>query len=953
MEAKGNVDYRATLQLPRTDFPMRASLSKREPEFLQRWEEERLYERLQQLGKEQNRPVFILHDGPPYANGDIHIGTAFNKILKDIVIRSHSMAGYHVPYVPGWDTHGLPIEHAIISRQKIDRHAMDPVEFRRLCRDYALNFVDIHREQFRRLGVWGDWDNPYLTLHPHYEARQIEVFGEMARRGYIYRGQKPVYWCAHCETALAEAEIEYHDHRSPSVYFTFQVVDGKGVLPDGEDGAAVVAWTTTPWTIPANMAVALHPELSYVLVDTDRGKLLMAEELVGRVAKETGVVVGDVLGKWKGAELEGVVTKHPLFDRESPLVLGEHVTLEQGSGCVHTAPGHGLEDYEVGMRYDLSVFAPVTSDGRFTDEAPPYAGMKLTDANPRIVEDLEAAGRLLAAAHVEHQYPHCWRCRNPVFFRATKQWFASIDGFRDKAMQAIDEVEWIPRWGKDRIGNMVAGRGDWCISRQRVWGVPIPVFYCSSCGEHLIDDDTIAAVVALVREHGSDGWFSHDAADILPDGKACPHCGGTEFDKETDTMDVWFDSGSSHAAVLEEREELRWPADMYLEGSDQHRGWFQSSLLTSVATRGQAPYKSVLTHGFVVDEQGRKMSKSLGNVVEPQKVVNQQGADILRLWSASVDYRGDVRISDNILAQLSEVYRRIRNTARFLLGNTSDFDPAAGAVPFEQMRAIDRWAVLRVRELARRARQAYAEFDYHVVFQQVQDFCAVDMGGFYLDALKDRLYCDGAASLERRSAQTAMFEILVTLTKLIAPVLVFTADEIWQHLPEHVREHPSVHLTTWDDVPEPTAEEKALMQQWERLLALRREVTKALEEARNDKRIRASTEAAVELVVPAADAALLQQFSEAELKEMFIVSHVSVREAAAGAADEGAGAGVGHGLGETGGESGGEGAARSATVVVTEAPGEKCERCWRFDESVGEVSDHPTLCRRCADVVSV
>lgn len=932
METNEKLDYRETLQLPRTDFPMRANLSRREPEFLRRWDEERMYERLQELGRAQNRPVFILHDGPPYANGDIHIGTAFNKILKDIVVRSHSMAGYHAPYVPGWDTHGLPIEHAIITQKKIDRHAMDPVEFRRLCKEYALHYVGVHREQFRRLGVWGDWENPYLTLSPEYEARQIEVFGEMARRGYIYRGKKPVYWCAHCETALAEAEIEYHDHRSPSVYFTFVVTDGKGVVPDaggpeGEAGAAlVVAWTTTPWTIPANRAVALHPDYVYVLVDSDRGRLLLAEELAGRVAEEAGIRLGDVLGKWKGKELEGIVTRHPLYDRESPLVLGEHVTLEQGSGCVHTAPGHGLEDYEVGMRYGLEVFAPVTGDGRFTDEAPPYGGMKLGDANGHIINDLERGRRLLAKDEIVHQYAHCWRCRNPVYFRATEQWFASVDGFREEALQAIDSVRWIPHWGRDRIGNMVAGRSDWCISRQRVWGVPIPIFYCRDCGQHLIDDETIAAVVALVREQGSDGWFKTDAADILPAGKRCPHCGGSEFDKEMDTMDVWFDSGSSHAAVLEERPELRWPADMYLEGSDQHRGWFQSSLLTAVATRGEAPYRAVLTHGFVMDEQGRKMSKSLGNVVEPQKVVDELGADILRLWAASVDYRGDVRISDNILRQLAEVYRRIRNTARFLLGTTFDFDPARDAVPLERMRPIDRWAVLRVRELSRRAQKAYADFDYHVVFHQVQDFCAVDMGGFYLDALKDRLYCHGAASPERRSAQTALWEILITLTKLIAPVLAFTADEIWQHLPEHAREQPSVHLTTWDPAPQPTAEEAAFMERWERVLAVRREVTKALEEARVSKLIGASTEAALRLRPTPEDAEALAGFSPAELSEMFIVSAVVVEEPAAG---------------------------RSATAVTVEpAPGQKCERCWRYDVSVGQVDEHPTLCRRCADVVA-
>ena len=930
MAADKQADYQHTLQLPRTEFPMRAQLSQREPEFLKRWEEQRLYERLQELGKKQDRPVWILHDGPPYANGDIHIGTAFNKILKDIVIRSHSMDGYHCPYVPGWDTHGLPIEHAIITAHKIDRHAIDPVEFRRRCKEYALHFVSVHREQFRRLGVWGDWANPYLTLTPEYEARQVEVFGEMARRGYIYKGQKPVYWCPHCETALAEAEIEYRDHRSPSVYFTFPVVDGKGLLPAG---SAVAVWTTTPWTIPANMAVAVHPDFAYVLVDTDRGLLLMAEGLLEQVAKATGLKVNAVQARLQGKDLEGVVARHPLVERESPIILGEHVTLEQGTGCVHTAPGHGLEDYVVGQRYGLPVFAPVDASGRFTDEGGPYAGQRVADANRPIIADLDAAGRLLAQADVDHQYPHCWRCRNPVIFRATEQWFASVEGFRQAALDAIDRVQWVPPWGEERIRNMVAMRADWCISRQRVWGVPIPIFTCRTCGHHLIDEETIAAVAAVFRREGSDAWFKREAHEILPEGKACPSCGGTDFAKETDIMDVWFDSGSSHAAVLEERPELRWPADMYLEGSDQHRGWFQSSLLTAVATRGVAPYRSVLTHGFVMDEEGRKMSKSLGNVVEPQAVVGKFGADILRLWAASVDYRGDVRISENILNQLAEVYRRIRNTARFLLGNTAGFDPAKDAVPLADMAEIDRWAVLRLRRLARRAIKAYREYEYHVVFHQVHHFCAVDMGGFYLDALKDRLYCEGPASRERRSVQTALYEILVTLTKLIAPVLAYTADEIWQHLPEHAREQESVHLTTWTEPAAETEAEQEFMERWERLLAVRRTVTKALEAARNEKRIGASTEAAVELYPTASAAELLAGFTADQLAEAFIVSGVYIHPAGtaapAGAVDEGAG----------------------AAVLVRPADGHRCPRCWRYSESVGSVAAHPRLCRRCATVV--
>ena len=930
MDADKNVDYQKTLQLPRTEFPMRAQLSQREPEFLRRWEERKLYQRLQELGRAQNRPVWILHDGPPYANGDIHIGTAFNKILKDIVIRSHSMDGYHCPYVPGWDTHGLPIEHAIITAHGIDRHAIDPVEFRRRCKEYALHYVNVHREQFRRLGVWGDWDNPYLTLTPEYEARQVEVFGEMARRGYIYKGLKPVYWCPHCETALAEAEIEYKDHRSPSVYFTFPVVDGKGLLPAD---SAVAVWTTTPWTIPANMAIALHPEFAYVLAETDRGLLLMAEGLMEQVAQAVGLSVRGVRARFRGQELEGVVTRHPLFDRESPIILAEHVTLEQGTGCVHTAPGHGLEDYEVGVRYGLPVFAPVDASGRFTAEGGPYAGQKVSEANGPIIADLERNGRLLKRADVNHQYPHCWRCRNPVIFRATEQWFASVEGFREAALAAIGRVQWIPPWGQERIANMVAQRADWCISRQRVWGVPIPIFTCKACGHHLIDEETIAAVADLFRREGSDAWFQRAASEILPPGKACPQCGGTDFDKEKDIMDVWFDSGSSHAAVLDERPELRWPADMYLEGSDQHRGWFQSSLLTAVATRGEAPYRAVLTHGFVVDEEGRKMSKSLGNVVEPQAVVGKYGADVLRLWAASVDYRGDVCISENILNQLADVYRRIRNTARFLLGNIGDFDPVKDAVPFDAMTEIDRWAVLRLRRLARRAIKAYREYEYHVVFHQVHHFCAVDMGGFYLDALKDRLYCEGPASHERRSAQTALYEILVTLTKLIAPVLAFTADEIWQYLPEHAREQESVHLTTWSEPPAETPEEQAFMERWERLLAVRRTVTKALENARNEKLIGASTEAAVELYPNEATAALLGSFTAEQLAEAFIVSAVRVHPAGtavpAGALDEGTG----------------------AAAVVVRAPGEKCARCWRYSETVGAHARHPQLCERCATVV--
>lgn len=923
-------DYQSTLQLPKTSFPMRGNLPKREPEILRVWEEKQYYKQLQAQRRAAKRPTFVLHDGPPYANGDIHIGTALNKVLKDIVVRSYSMAGYHAPYVPGWDTHGLPIELQALRELGDKRNKMSTVEFREYCKAYALNQMNRQREQFRRLGVWGEWDNPYLTLRPEYEARQIEIFGEMVKRGYVYKALKPVYWCADCQTALAEAEIEYADHRSPSIYVRFAVTDPKDVLA-GLD-AYFVIWTTTPWTIPANLAIAVHPDFTYVVVQTERGNLVVARELLDGFLEEVGLAKQAVLKEVRGHELEGVVCKHPLFDRDSLVIVGDHVTLEAGTGCVHTAPGHGQEDYVIGLKYNLPAFSPVDGTGRFTEEAGPYAGFSLSDGNAAVVKDLDEAGALLRADTVDHSYPHCWRCHNPVIYRATEQWFVSIDKFRQQMLDAIKNVQWIPSWGIDRITGMVAERGDWCISRQRVWGVPIPVFYCA-CGETIASQETINHVAAVFRTEGSNAWYSKEPSQLLPEGFTCPKCGGSEFRKETDIMDVWFDSGVSHAAVLEQWEDLHWPADLYLEGSDQHRGWFQSSLSTAIAAMDRAPYKAVLTHGFVVDGEGRKMSKSIGNVIDPAEVWEKYGADVLRTWVASAEYRGDVRISDDILKQLSDAYRRIRNTARFLLGNISDFDPAKDWVPYQDMEELDRWALMRLARLSDRVRTAYRNYDYHIVYYNLHHFCAVDLGGFYLDVLKDRLYCDAQASPARRSAQTAFCIILKELTKLIAPILVFTAEEIWSHLPDELKEAESVHLTMWEELPA-EYRNKELEAKWDELLEARRVVAKALEIARTEKLVGSSNEASI--VIYGSDAMLetLRDF-QAELPMLFIVSTVELKPW-----DERPEAGA-HVDAEA-----------ELAVEVVRAPGEKCERCWRYSETVGQYQDHPVLCQRCYTVVS-
>jgi len=919
-------DYAKTLNLPQTDFPMRAGLPQREPDFLAKWQELDIYKRVQE--KRQGQPKYILHDGPPYANGDIHMGTALNKVLKDIIVKHRSMLGFDAPYVPGWDTHGLPIEHQVVKVGKIKRSEVTPVEFRRHCREFALRFLDVQREQFKRLGVRGDWDNPYVTLKPEFEAQQIKVFGEMAQKGYIYKGLKPVHWCPQCETALAEAEIEYNEYRSPSIFVRFQVVDGRGKLEQNADVYFVI-WTTTPWTIPANLAICLHPEYSYVRVNTpEHGDLIIAEELLGSVIETLQITGYKVVARYKGSELEGILCRHPLYERMSPVVLGRHVTLEAGTGCVHTAPGHGQDDYEIGLKYGLDILAPLDHTGCFTSDAAPFAGIHYQEGNKQVTQALKDAGALLYISFIKHPYPHCWRCKEPVLFRATEQWFASVEGFRQAALAAIKEVQWIPAWGQERINNMIVDRHDWCISRQRVWGVPIPIFYCTACNKELINEHTIRAVVELFGKEGSDAWFIRDAAEILPAGTSCPACSHTDFRKETDIMDVWFDSGSTHAAVLETYPELRSPADLYLEGSDQYRGWFQSSLLTSVATRGRAPYKATLTHGWVVDGEGKKMSKSLGNVIAPEQIIKQYGADILRLWVSSSDFKSDVRVSHDILKQLVEVYRKIRNTIRYFLGNCHDFNPETDKIPYSELDELDRYALHSLHLLVERVSRAYAEFDFHVVFHAIHNFCVLEMSNFYLDVLKDRLYTSPATSQARRSAQTAMHEILVVLVKLIAPVLTFSAEEVWEYLPAKME--ASVQLADWPKLSE-EYKDNELAARWQKLLEYREVVTGQLEAARKEKLIGASLGAALELYPDEAAYEALVPFME-RLPEIFLVSACRLHE-------PGTAPGV-------------LTLEKGLAVKVSLASGEKCGRCWLIHPGVGEDKEHPTICPRCSQIVA-
>lgn len=926
------MDYKKTLNLPSTKFAMKANLPQREPEMIKAWEQKNIYKKLREQSKD--KPLFILHDGPPYANGHLHMGHAINKILKDIIIRSRQMCGFNAPYVPGWDCHGLPIEHNVDKKLGSKKKDMTPVEVRRECRAYAASFVDIQREEFKRFGVSGEWDDPYLTMNYPYEARIAKECGEFGLSGDMFLGKKPIYWCCNCQTALAEAEIEYHDHTSPSIYVKFPVKDDIKDLVDSDgETISVVIWTTTPWTLPANLGVCLHPDFIYAAVKTqNQGILIMAKELVKNVMDQFGIADYSIIAELSGKDLENRNCRHPFYDRNSLIILGDHVTLEAGTGCVHTAPGHGADDHIAGKRYDLDCYSPVEDNGTFSQGVELFEGQFIFKANDEINKTLEERGALLKQENMSHSYPHCWRCKKPVIYRATPQWFISMDnlGLRQKALDEINNVHWIPSWGRERIYSMIEHRPDWCLSRQRSWGVPIPVFHCTKCKKVYVTRESVDRIHELFTEFSSDVWFEKDAEYLMPDGAVCEDCGSTTFTKDQNILDVWFDSGVSHAAVLEEREGLQRPADMYLEGSDQHRGWFHSSLLTAVGRTGHAPYKAVLTHGFVVDEKGHKMSKSVGNVVAPDKVIKQYGADVLRLWAASADYRGDVSISDNIIKQLSDAYRRIRNTCRFLLGNFTGFDPSR-IRSVENMAELDRFILHRLHYVVKRCRAAYDAYEFHVIYHTLHNFCVVDLSSFYLDIIKDRVYTNPENSDTRKDAQTVMFMMLDALVKIMAPILPFTAEEIYTHMPLGDTRKESVHMEDMVSLDD-ALEDRGLAAKWENIRALRAEVTKALEEARTAKLIGHPLDAAIEIKLPQGDLETQVASLDVDLNDIFIVSKAQVVDTLDGDVYQGK-------------------EIEGLAIKVAKASGEKCERCWRFDENLGTDADHPTACPRCTQAL--
>ena len=925
------MDYKNTIITPKTDFPMRAGLPAREPGMLEHWNKIDVYSLL--LEKNKGKPSFILHDGPPFSNGDIHMGHALNKTLKDFIVRSYAMRGYYTPFTPGWDNHGMPIESAIIKKNKLNHKTMPVTEFRSACEEFAENFIQRQMTGFRRLGVLGDWDRPYRTMDRHFEAEEVKVFGEMFRKGYIYKGLKPVYWCPKDETALAEAEIEYQDDPCTSIYVKFALKDGKGRI-DPKD-TYVIIWTTTPWTLPGNLAIAVHPRDSYVLVDAKNGeRYIVAEALLEKTMAVGGIENYEILDHFPGQELEYMTARHPFLERESLLCTAEYVTMDSGTGCVHTAPGFGVDDYQTCRRYNIDLIVPVDDRGIQTADAGKFAGMRYDVSNQAILDDLKESGALYASQVFTHSYPHCWRCKSPIIFRATPQWFCSVESFKDEAVAACENVQWLPAWGKDRMVSMIRDRADWCISRQRRWGLPIPVFYCKDCGKPVCTPETIAHISALFDEHGSNIWFAKDAMELIPEGLSCPHCGGTSFDKETDTLDGWFDSGSTHIASLRREHPELWPADMYLEGADQYRGWFQSSLLTSVGALGQgAPFAKCLTHGWTVDGEGKAMHKSLGNGVDPADLIRDFGADIVRLWAASADYRADVRCSKEIFKQLSQSYLKFRNTARYCLGNLDGFD-ADDLVAPEDMEELDRWAMTKLNGLIRTAGTAYDNYEFHVLTHAINDFCVVELSNFYLDILKDRLYCEGRNSLKRRSAQTALFLIVDAMAKMFAPILPFTCDEIWQAMPH--RQGDDVRNIVLNEMSKPY-ESYALsdeaMAKWDVLIALRDDVNGVLETARADKRIGKALEAHVALYAGDDKAkAALDTVRELNLAELFIVSDVLL-ESAAPAEGNVVGSGSNY---------------PALQIEVLPAAGEKCPRCWMHSTKANAEG----LCPRCAAVVA-
>ena len=910
------MDLKNTLNLPRTDFPMKAKLPEREPQQLAAWEAMGIYRRI--LASRGGAPLFVLHDGPPYPTGEIHLGTGLNKVLKDMIVKSKTMAGFRSPYIPGWDCHGLPIETKVEKELGGKTSKVSAAEFRRMCREYAGRYVEAHKRDFKRLGVFGQWDKPYLTMDAEHEATIAAAFIEFLEKGYVYRGLKPVYWCIYDRTALAEAEVEYEDHTSPSIWVKFPLAERAKWADLGADVSALI-WTTTPWTLPANRALAFHPEFEYVVADTSAGKLLMAQDRVRAFGEELGIEVHGTRGGWRGKEFEGASFQHPFLDMRVPGVLADYVTLDQGSGIVHTAPGHGADDFRTGQKYGLEVYAPQDDEGRFVEGLSEYKGKTVFEANPIVIELLKRRGRLVGERKLAHSYPHCWRCHNPVIFRATEQWFIELDHdhLRQKALQEIAKVKWKPEWGEERIHDMVAERPDWCISRQRFWGVPLIVFYCDACGKQLRDYQALRHVLPFFEREGADAWYTHPAEELLPEGTKCS-CGAAKWRKESDVLDVWFDSGSTHLAVLSEKEGT-WPADVYLEGPDQYRGWFHSSLLVAVGIKSRAPYRQVVTHGWTLDEKEAPMSKSLGNAMYPNEICEKWGADLLRVWVASQDYTADMRMSEAMMTQLAEAYRKIRNTFRFALSNLFDFNPAGDSVADDRLWEMDAWMLYRTGELARQCRAWYENFEFHRAYHAIHDFCAVDLSAFYFDVLKDRLYTSAPKNLGRRSAQTAIHRIAGALVRLIAPVLVFTAEEVWKYMPRDAADPESVHMSVF-----PSAEELqgAISQdsakKWERLLAVREEVLKSLEPARAEKLISSGLEAGVTLSADSGLSNLLQEYREI-LPRLFIVSQVEVRN----------------------------GSTDGLQVAVARAQGKKCERCWNYSTHVGESAKYPTVCERC------
>jgi isoleucyl-tRNA synthetase len=928
------LELKKTLNLPKTDFPMKASLPQNEPKQLAAWAEASLYERILEVRKGQ--PLFVLHDGPPYPTGEIHLGTGLNKVLKDMIVKSKSMAGHCAPYVPGWDCHGLPIETQV-EKELGGKGKVPPAEFRKLCRRFATRYVELHKKQFKRLGIFGRWNDPYLTMSHDYEATTADAFLDFMEKGYVYRGRKPVYWCIHDSTALAEAEVEYEDHTSPSIWVKFAVVGGGqgDAAKIGSDVGAVI-WTTTPWTIPHNRALAFHPDFEYAIVDTEKGALLLAADRVGALQAECGIKEARVRSTFKGADFEGMKFQHPFLPIQVPGILAGYVTLDQGSGIVHTAPGHGADDFNSGQKYGLEIYAPLDDRGVYLEGLPEYKGKDVFAANPIVVKLLRDRGALLGNHDYKHSYPHCWRCHNPVIFRATEQWFIKIDqaahgrseSLREEALAEIRHVKWIPAWGEDRMYEMIKERPDWCVSRQRFWGVPIIVFYCDACGTRLEDFTALRNVVKWFAKEGADAWYQHTPEELLPVGTKCS-CGASRWRKENDILDVWFDSGSSNLAVLKGPE---WPADVYLEGPDQYRGWFHSSLLIATGLRHKAPFRSVVTHGWTLDEKGTPMSKSLGNALYPAEICEKWGADLLRLWVASVEYQADVKMSDRVMTQLSEAYRKIRNTFRFALGNLADFDPSRDAVPNDQLDELDRWMLERTAELVKKCREWYAGYDFHRVYHAIHDYCVVDLSAFYYDVLKDRLYTKAAKSKSRRSAQTAVWKITSALIRLATPVLVFTSEEIWKYVPKAQGEPESIHMSVFpDEQGLRTGITADTVAAWDLLSKVRSEVLKALEVARNEKKINSGLEARVSLNAELELRAKLKHYLPV-LPSLFIVSQVDFFSAGAGSYRSDAVPGL--------------------EVIVQRADGTKCDRCWNYSTQVGENKRYPTVCERCTEALA-